>query len=49
MSRALSMGSDRERTLFLVNAGMESGRCAAQPMEPVYRFRWKTALWASPP
>jgi 4-amino-4-deoxy-L-arabinose transferase-like glycosyltransferase len=41
MRQAISVGSDRERNLFLVNASMDSGRCPSQPVSRLYRFRWQ--------
>ena len=41
MTRAVHAGNDRDRNLFLVNAGMDTGRCAPQPVQPLYRFRWE--------
>jgi 4-amino-4-deoxy-L-arabinose transferase-like glycosyltransferase len=41
MQRALYAGEDRERRLFLVDAGMDRVTCPAQPSQPLYRFRWE--------
>lgn len=38
-------GHDRERNLFLVDARMDPGRCAAQPIRRLYRFRWERPYW----
>ncbi|HEY7141655.1 MAG TPA: glycosyltransferase family 39 protein [Methylomirabilota bacterium] len=45
MERALYLGRDRERKLFLVDAGMDRGRCASQPIRRLYRFRWARSYW----
>jgi 4-amino-4-deoxy-L-arabinose transferase-like glycosyltransferase len=45
MSRAVSLGDDRERNLFLVDASMDLGRCAAEPVRRLYRFRWARSYW----
>lgn len=40
MERALYAGDDRERKLFLVDAGMDLGRCPSEPIREMYRFEW---------
>jgi 4-amino-4-deoxy-L-arabinose transferase-like glycosyltransferase len=40
MQRAVYAGEDRERRLFLVEAGMDAGRCRPEPARRLYRFRW---------
>jgi 4-amino-4-deoxy-L-arabinose transferase-like glycosyltransferase len=40
MQRAVYVGGDRDRNLFLVEARMDSGRCSPQPVSHLYRFRW---------
>jgi 4-amino-4-deoxy-L-arabinose transferase-like glycosyltransferase len=40
MGRAIHVGRDRERELFLVDAGMDPGRCPPRPVRRIYRFRW---------
>ena len=41
MARAVYAGHDRDRDLFLVDARMDAGRCAAQPIQRLYRFGWE--------
>jgi hypothetical protein len=41
MTQAVYAGHDRGRDLFLVDARMGTGRCPAQPIQRLYRFRWE--------
>ncbi len=41
MERAVYVGEDRERRLYLVEAGMDAGRCRPVPPRRLYRFRWE--------
>jgi 4-amino-4-deoxy-L-arabinose transferase-like glycosyltransferase len=41
MTQAVFSGHDRDRNLFLVDARMDAGRCQAQPIRRLYRFRWE--------
>jgi 4-amino-4-deoxy-L-arabinose transferase-like glycosyltransferase len=45
MSRAVHVGEDRDRNLFLVDASMDPGRCPATPIRRLYRFRWARSYW----
>lgn len=41
LGKAIHVGEDRERQLFLVEAGMDAGRCPPAPPRRVYRFHWE--------
>jgi hypothetical protein len=45
MSRAVHVGEDRDRNLFLVDASMDPGRCPPAPIRRFYRFRWMRSYW----
>jgi hypothetical protein len=40
-AQAVYAGHDRDRTLFLVDARVVAGRCAAQPAHRLFRFQWE--------
>jgi hypothetical protein len=44
LGRAIRVGREKGSDLVLVDAGMDTGRCAPRRPEPLYRFRWAPGL-----
>jgi hypothetical protein len=45
LTRAIHVGRDRGRTLYLVDARADTGRCAGHPIRRLFRFRWERSDW----